>query len=73
MFAIGPFSNPWVIFGSLGMIALQLAFTYLPTMNALFHSAPIGLDAWWRILAIAIFAYFVVGMEKAIANRMKTP
>ena len=71
MFAIGIFSNPWVIFGSLAMIALQLAFTYLPTMNALFHSAPIGLDAWWRILAIAAFAYFIVGVEKQITNRMK--
>jgi magnesium-transporting ATPase (P-type) len=45
MFAIGLFSNPWVIFGSLAMVALQLAFTYHPAMNALFHSAPIGPDA----------------------------
>jgi len=71
MFAIGLFSNPWVIFGSLAMIALQLLFTYLPAMNALFHSAPIGLDAWWRILAIAAFACFIVGAEKTITNRMK--
>jgi len=74
MFSIGLFSNPWVIFGSLAMIALQLAFTYLPVMNTLFHSAPIGLDAWWRIVAIAAFAYLVVGVEKTITNRMrKTP
>jgi Ca2+-transporting ATPase len=73
MFAIGLFSNPWVIFGSLAMVALQLAFTYLPAMNALFHSAPIGLDAWWRILAFAAFAYFLVGVEKQITNRMKKP
>jgi Ca2+-transporting ATPase len=73
MFAIGLFSNPWVIFGSLAMIALQLLFTYAPTMNALFHSAPIGLDAWWRILAIAAFAYFIVGVEKTITNWMKAP
>jgi magnesium-transporting ATPase (P-type) len=70
MFAIGLFSNPWVIFGSLAMVALQLAFTYLPAMNALFHSAPIGLDSWWRILAFATFAYLLVGMEKQITNRM---
>ncbi len=71
MFAIGLFSNPWVIFGSLAMIALQLLFTYLPAMNALFHSAPIDLDAWWRIVAVAAFAHLVVGVEKTIANRMK--
>jgi len=72
-FAIGFFSNPWVIFGSLAMIALQLAFTYLPAMNALFHSAPISLDAWWRILGFATFAYLLVGAEKQITNRMKKP
>ncbi len=71
MFSIGLFTNPWVIVGSLAMIALQLLFTYLPTMNALFQSAPIGLDAWWRILAVAAFAYFIVGVEKTVTNRMK--
>jgi Ca2+-transporting ATPase len=71
MFSIGLFSNPWVIFGALAMIALQLLFTYAPVMNALFQSAPIGWDAWWRILAVAAFAYFIVGVEKTITNRMK--
>jgi cation-transporting ATPase F len=71
MFSIGLFSNPWVIFGSLAMIAIQLAFTYLPAMNALFHSAPISLDVWWRILAFAAFAYLLVGVEKYITNRLK--
>mgnify|MGYP003675237412 FL=1 len=71
MFSIGLFSNPWVIFGSLSMLALQLLFTYAPVMNRLFESAPIGWDSWWRILAIAAFAYFAVGVEKRITNRMK--
>jgi magnesium-transporting ATPase (P-type) len=71
MFAIGLFSNPWVIGGSLAMIALQLAFTYLPVMNTLFHSAPIGPEAWWRIMAIAALAYLLVGVEKTITNRMR--
>ncbi|MCP5535925.1 MAG: cation-transporting P-type ATPase [Akkermansiaceae bacterium] len=71
MFTIGLFSNPWVIFGSLAMVALQLIYTYTPMMHALFHSAPIGLDSWWRILAVATFAYLLVGIEKQITNRFK--
>ena len=71
MFAIGLFSNPWVIFGSLAMIGLQLLYTYAPMMNALFHSAPIGWNAWWRILAVAAFAYLLVGTEKQVTNRIK--
>ena len=73
MFSIGVFSNPWVIFGSLAMIALQLIYTYTPMMNELFHSSPIGLDAWWRILAVATFAYVLVSVEKQITNRFKRP
>lgn len=71
IFTIGLFSNKWILFGSLGMILLQLLLTYLPAMNHLFHTAPIGLDVWWRILAIASFAYLVVGIEKQITNRLR--
>jgi Ca2+-transporting ATPase len=71
MFRIGLFSNPWLILGSGTMIGLQLLFTYTPVMNQLFHSAPIGWDAWWRILCVATFAYFIVGVEKTITNRSK--
>jgi len=71
MFTVGLLSNPWVILGSLAMIALQLLFTYTSAMNKLFHSAPIGWDAWWRILAVAAFAHFIVGVEKTITNRMR--
>jgi cation-transporting P-type ATPase F len=64
MFQLGLFSNLWV-WGGVGiMIALQLMFTYAPFMNRFFHSAPIGWDAWWRILLTAVVAYAIVGLEK---------
>ncbi len=71
VFSLGLFSNPWVICGSLTMIALQLLFTYAPWMNSLFHSAPIGWDSWWRIVAIALLAFVVVGVEKVVTNRIR--
>jgi cation-transporting ATPase F len=71
MFRIGLFSNPWLILGSGTMIGLQLLFTYTPVMNQLFHSAPIGWDAWWRILCIATLTYLIIGLEKSITNRCK--
>jgi hypothetical protein len=33
-------------------------------MNHLFHTAPIGWDAWWRILLTGAAAYVIVGIEK---------
>jgi Ca2+-transporting ATPase len=71
VFSIGLLSNPWVIYGSLAMIALQLAFTCLPAMNTLFHSTPIPADAWLRIIAAGLAVHLAVGVEKWIANRVK--
>jgi Ca2+-transporting ATPase len=64
MFALGVFSNPWALLGSLSMIGLQMLFTYSTVMNQLFHSAPIGVDAWLRIIAIGLSVYVIIGLEK---------
>ncbi|MEX1049584.1 MAG: cation-transporting P-type ATPase [Akkermansiaceae bacterium] len=71
MFAIGVLSNPWVIYGSLAMIASQLLYTYAPFMNVIFQSAPITMDSWLRILAVSVSVYLLVGLEKTITNRMR--
>jgi len=64
MFQLGVFSNLWIWVGVVSMVALQLLFTYAPFMNRFFHSAPIGWDAWWRILLTAVVAYAIVELEK---------
>jgi len=61
---VGIFSNPWALVGSAGMLLLQIGFTYLPFMNALFHSAPLSLESWgWAFLA-GLAAFPLVGLEK---------
>ena len=71
MFSIGLFSNPWVIFGALAMIALQGLYTYTPFMNAIFQSAPIPAESWWRVVLVGLVVYIVVGVEKQITNRLR--
>ncbi|BAN34384.1 P-type HAD superfamily ATPase [Sulfuricella denitrificans skB26] len=68
-FHVGFFSNPLLWFGVIGMIALQLFFTYASVMNHLFASAPIGLDDWVRIVAVGLIIYFVIEAEKAWRRR----
>jgi Ca2+-transporting ATPase len=65
-FSIGWFTNRWVIIGTLGMVAAQLAFTYVPVMNTLFHTAPLGTEAWGRIAFVALVAFIAVEFEKWI-------
>jgi Ca2+-transporting ATPase len=64
MFTVGVFSNVWLMFGVVSMLGLQLLFTYAEVMNRLFHSAPITLDAWLRILAVGFSVYAIIGLEK---------
>jgi cation-transporting ATPase F len=61
---IGPFGNRWVILGVLAQAAGQLAITYAPAVNDLFHTAPIGGGTWLRILGIALLASLVVAVDK---------
>jgi len=72
MFHIGFLSNPYVFGGVSIMLILQMLFTYLPTMNWMFHSAPISLEAWVRILAVSVIVFFVVGFEKWVRHRIRT-
>jgi cation-transporting ATPase F len=67
---IGLWSNRWVIVG-IGIQALaQVALTYLPVMNRIFGTAPLGVDAWLRIIGIAMVAALVVGVEKWARRRL---
>lgn len=69
VFKIGFFSNPWAIGGTVIMLALQLAYTYLPIMNRFFQSAPIDLNAWLWVFAVGMAAYIIVGIEKWLRSR----
>ncbi len=63
-FPSGLFSNPWIFAGIGVMLLLQLAFVYLPFMNTLFHTAPIPLMSWLRILGAGVVLYLIVEVEK---------
>jgi Ca2+-transporting ATPase len=64
LFAIGPFTNRWAIVGALAMVGAQLLFTYAPLMNRLFHTAPIPVESWLRIVAAAAAVFAAVEVEK---------
>ena len=70
MFRIGLFTNPAVIGGAIGTIALQMAFTYAPPMNRLFGTAPIGGTAWAAILVFGLAVYLIVEVEKRLVGHV---
>jgi magnesium-transporting ATPase (P-type) len=56
----------WV---SLALIVLQLAFTYQPTMQTLFHTTALDAGAWTLILGLSLAKFFAVEAEKALLRR----
>jgi magnesium-transporting ATPase (P-type) len=50
------------------LVLLQLAFTYLPWMNAIFHSAPIDAAAWALIIGCGAALFLLVEIEKALLH-----
>ena len=69
---LGLFSNRWLIVGVLVQTLAQIALTYLPVMNRLFQTAPIGLDAWLRILAVSLLTVILVGVEKRLWRPLRS-
>lgn len=69
VFKLGFFSNPWLLFGVTLMIALQLAFTYSPTMNLLFGSAPLSIEQWLAVVAGGLLIFITIEIEKYWRNR----
>jgi cation-transporting ATPase F len=63
---IGLLSNRWILLGITLQAVGQLAITYLPAMNTMFNTAPIGVDVWLRILAIAAVASLFVAVDKRL-------
>jgi len=73
MFAVGVFSNRWLLAGVTAMLGGQLLFTYAPVINRVFGSAPLSLESWLRILAVAVITYAIVGFEKWIRFHRSSP
>ncbi|WP_201258116.1 HAD-IC family P-type ATPase [Piscirickettsia litoralis] len=70
MFDMGVFSNFWLLIGVVGMVLLQLAFTYLPAFNYLFNTTPISWQSWlWAVMA-GMLVYMAVGFEKWLRQKV---
>lgn len=70
--SLGLFSNLWVWGGIASMLALQLALTYWPPLNAAFQTAPIGWIDWLQIVAVAWTASLLIALEKHWTARRRS-
>jgi cation-transporting P-type ATPase F len=69
--SIGLFRNGWLWLGIAGVLLLQAGITYLPFLNSIFRTAPIGWDEWLRILGAGLTAVLLVEFQKWLVNRKR--
>jgi magnesium-transporting ATPase (P-type) len=59
-----------VLIGVALVVVMQLAFTYVPVMQGVFGTAPIGISDGLLIIGVGVALLLLVEIEKRIVNRM---
>ena len=54
---VGIFSNWWLIIALIGSFVLQLGVIYMPSLQKIFRTTPLGITEWIVIGVIALFAW----------------
>ncbi len=69
----GVFGTPAVLIGVALVVAMQLAFTYVPAMQKIFGTAPVGVLDGILIVGVGVALLLLVEIEKRIGNRFLAP
>lgn len=69
LFEIGIFSNPTLVYGTSFSFLLMLLVIYIPYLNPIFHTFPLGLVDWEIILAFAFIPLLVGEILKLLVGR----
>lgn len=67
----GLLGSRYVWISIVGVLLLQLAFTYAPWMETVFHTRPVGAESWVRIIVFSSSVLFIVELEKWFMRRLR--
>ncbi len=67
----GMTGNRYVLLAIAACIPLQLAYTHLPAMQAIFDSKALTLLEWGKVLAAGMLVFFVAELEKYFIRRSR--
>lgn len=71
IFSIGIFTNYTVFIGISVLLLLQAGYVYLPFMNDLFGSYPLGFDEWIESILYGAIVLPIITIEKIFRNQGK--
>ncbi len=70
VFKVGLFTNRLILIGIVVEIIVVCAIIYIPAMNELFHTAPLGVREWLFLLWIPFFMIAIDELRKALLRQM---
>ncbi|PIU40940.1 MAG: ATPase [Candidatus Omnitrophica bacterium CG07_land_8_20_14_0_80_42_15] len=70
LFKIGLFTNKKLILAALISFLLQMSVVYLPFINGIFKTEPLGLFDWILVIAISSFPLWAMEIVKKINKKM---
>jgi len=73
VFEIGLFSNRWVIYGIIFELLITAAIIYVPFLQGIFDTRPLGVLAWVAALAFGVIVFFADELRKAYMRRRTPP
>lgn len=60
-----------LVLSTIAILALQTLFTYTPWMQTLFHAAPLDIQAWFTINAVALSIFIWIIVERKLFHSLK--
>jgi magnesium-transporting ATPase (P-type) len=64
----GFFGNSYALGAVIGVICLQMAFTYFPPLQHLFDTVPLSPEAWVHVILVGLSVLVLVELEKLVAR-----
>jgi magnesium-transporting ATPase (P-type) len=70
--SVGVFTNKMFYVGVALVLLLQIGFIYLPPLNALFGSAPLNIEAWFKASVVGVLILPATALEKRVLRSSST-
>jgi Ca2+-transporting ATPase len=70
-FALGPFSNPWLLYAVAVSLLLHLGVVYIPFLQPIFHTVPLSLRDWGLMLAVSSLPLIFMEIYKPLYALVK--
>jgi len=69
VFKIGIFTNRWVIWGIIFEVAVVLAILYIPQLQSIFGTTPLGIIEWLYVVTFIPIMFFADELRKYLIRR----